>query len=67
MMAREVSYRTFPKLDLGGFHPASHHQNSPARLETLAKINALPCVAGRICSTGSRSTPDGDGTLLDIR
>jgi hypothetical protein len=36
----EVSYRTFPKLGISeAFHPASHHQNSPTRLETLQKIN----------------------------
>ena len=30
MMAREVSYRTFPKLGISeAFHPASHHQNNP--------------------------------------
>ena len=29
MMAREVSYRTFPMLGISeGFHPASHHQNN---------------------------------------
>ena len=40
MMAREVSYRTFPMLGISeGFHPASHHQNNPARLEKLTKIN----------------------------
>ena len=40
MMAREVSYRTFPMLGISeGFHPASHHQNNPERLENLTKIN----------------------------
>ena len=40
MMAREVSYRTFPKLGFTeSFHPASHHQNNPERLENLTKIN----------------------------
>src|SRR4029453_8350061 len=42
MMAREVSYRTFPKLGISeAFHPASHHQNNAGRLETLAKINTF--------------------------
>ena len=49
MMAREVSYRTFPKLGISeAFHPASHHQNNPARLETLTKINTFHVVAGRV-------------------
>jgi hypothetical protein len=66
MMAREVSYRTFPMLGIAeGFHPASHHQNDPARLENLTKINTyhvglLAHFLGRL-----KATPDGDGTLLD--
>src|ERR1041385_8446814 len=40
MMAREVSYRIFPMLGISeAFHPASHHQNNPERLENLTKIN----------------------------
>ena len=39
MMAREVSYRTFPMLGISeAFHPASHHQNNPERLEQLTRI-----------------------------
>ncbi len=66
MMAREVSYRTFPKLGISeGFHPASHHQNNPERLENLTKINTyhvnlVAYMLGRL-----KSTPDGDGNLLD--
>jgi hypothetical protein len=53
MMAREVSYRTFPKLGISeAFHPASHHQNSPARLETLPRSTPSTCRRSRICSTG---------------
>ena len=66
MMAREVSYRTFPKLGISeAFHPASHHQNSPARLETLAKINAFHVSQVAYLLDRLKSTPDGDGTLLD--
>jgi len=66
MMAREVSYRTFPKLGISeAFHPASHHQNSPARLETLAKINAFHVSQVAYLLDRLKSTPDGDGNLLD--
>jgi hypothetical protein len=66
MMAREVSYRTFPKLGISeAFHPASHHQNSPARLETLAKINTFHVSQMAYLLDRLKSTPDGDGTLLD--
>jgi hypothetical protein len=66
MMAREVSYRTFPKLGIAeAFHPASHHQNNPARLETLARINTFHVSQVAHLLDRLKATPDGDGTLLD--
>ncbi len=66
MMAREVSYRTFPMLGLSeAFHPASHHQNNPARLENLTKINTYHVSLLAHFLETLRSTPDGDGNLLD--
>lgn len=66
MMAREVSYRTFPKLGISeGFHPASHHQNSASRLENLTKINTYHVSLVAHLLEKLRSTPDGDGNLLD--
>jgi hypothetical protein len=66
MMAREVSYRTFPKIGISeAFHPASHHQNSPARLEALAKINTFHVSLVAHLLDRLKATPDGDGTLLD--
>ena len=66
MMAREVSYRTFPMLGISeGFHPASHHQNNPARLENLTKINTYHVGLLAHFLEKLKSTPDGDGNLLD--
>jgi hypothetical protein len=66
MMAREVSYRTFPMLGISeGFHPASHHQNNPERLENLTKINTYHVSLLADFLEKLRSTPDGDGNLLD--
>ena len=67
MMAREVSYRTFPMLGISeGFHPASHHQNDPARLENLTKINTYHVeLVAHFLERLQGSTPDGDGNLLD--
>ena len=66
MMAREVSYRTFPTLGISeAFHPASHHQNSPTRLETLQKINQHHVSLVTHFLDRLKATPDGDGTLLD--
>jgi hypothetical protein len=66
MMAREVSYRTFPMLGFSeSFHPASHHQNDPARLENLTKINTYHVGLMAYFLDKLRSTPDGAGNLLD--
>jgi hypothetical protein len=66
MMAREVSYRTFPKLGIAeAFHPASHHQNNPTRIETLQKINQHHVSLVASFLDRLKATPDGDGTLLD--
>lgn len=66
MMAREVSYRTFPKLGISeAFHPASHHQNNPARLEQLSRINAYHVALLSHLLERLKATPDGDGNLLD--
>jgi Protein of unknown function (DUF1552) len=66
MMAREVSYRTFPMLGISeGFHPASHHQNNPDRLENLTKINTYHVSLMAYFLGKLKATPDGDGNLLD--
>jgi hypothetical protein len=66
MMAREVSYRTFPMLGISeAFHPASHHQNNPERLAQLTRIQAFHVGLWSYWLDKLRSTPDGDGTLLD--
>ena len=66
MMAREVSYRTFPKLGISeSFHPASHHQNNPERLENLTKINTYHVSLVAYMLERLKSIKDGDGTLLD--
>ena len=66
MMAREVSYRTFPMLGISeAFHPASHHQNSPERLAQLTKIQTFHVDLWSYWLEKLRRTPDGDGNLLD--
>jgi len=66
MMAREVSYRTFPMLGISeAFHPASHHQNNPERLAQLTKIQTFHVGLWSYWLEKLRATPDGDGNLLD--
>ena len=47
------------------FHPASHHQNNPDRLENLTKINTYHVELLSYFLKRLKSTPDGDGNLLD--
>ena len=66
MMGREVSGRAYPEVGVpDSHHPVSHHQNRPEMIAKLAKINAfhMQMFAGFLEKL--RSTPDGDGSLLD--
>jgi hypothetical protein len=66
MMAREVSYRTFPSIGVPDpFHATSHHQNDPEKLEKLTKINTYHVGLIARFLEKLKSIPDGDGTLLD--
>lgn len=66
MMAKEVSMRTYNNIGVSdAFHPLSHHQNDPAKLDRLSKIQTYHTeVFARFIKKLS-TTPDGDGTLLD--
>jgi len=66
MMARELSGRTYPQIGVPDPHHAvSHHQNDPVTIAKHEKINTyhIQLLAGFIEKL--RSTPDGDGSLLD--
>ncbi len=66
MMGREVSGRAYPEIGVSdSHHPVSHHQNRPEMIAKLAKINTFHMqMFARFLET-LRSTPDGDGSLLD--
>jgi hypothetical protein len=66
MIAHEFSGRTYPEIGVpDAHHPISHHQNDPVRLAKLAKINAYHVTLFASFLNKLRSTPDGDGSLLD--
>jgi Protein of unknown function (DUF1552) len=66
MMAREVSYRTFPQIGVPDpFHATSHHQDNPVKLEKLTKINTYHVSLIAYFMDKLKAVPDGDGTLLD--
>ena len=66
MMAREVSQRTYPQIGITEpHHSISHHGNKPDKIAGHAKINAYHVTLLAKFLERLRSTPDGDGSLLD--
>ena len=66
MLSREVCGRAYPEIGVpDAHHGCSHHQNDPAKLEKLAKINTFHMQQFAYFLDKLQSTPDGDGTLLD--
>ena len=63
---REASGRTYPQVGVPDPHHAtSHHQNDPEKLEKLTKINTHHMSLFAYFLDKMKSTPDGDGSLLD--
>jgi hypothetical protein len=66
MVSREYSGRTYPEIGVpDAHHPTSHHEGDPEKLAKLAKINAYHASLFAYYLDKLRSTPDGDGSLLD--
>ena len=66
MTCHEFSGQTFPEAGVPDAHHAiSHHQGNPASLAKLAKIDAFKMSLFAYFIERLRSTPDGDGSLLD--
>ena len=66
MMAHEVSMRTYPNLGVSeAFHPLSHHQNDPPKLDKLAKVQTYHTQVFTKFVDKLAKTQDGDGSLLD--
>jgi hypothetical protein len=66
MLAKEVSMRTYPNLQITeAFHPLSHHGGDASKIERLVRIqNYHTQVFAKFIKKLS-ATQDGDGTLLD--
>ena len=66
MMGREITGRTYAEIGVAdAHHPISHHQRDPVKLEKLLKINQYHMTFFAEFLERLRSTPDGDGSLLD--
>ncbi|HEU5020710.1 MAG TPA: DUF1552 domain-containing protein [Bryobacteraceae bacterium] len=65
-LARETSTRTYPQIGVPDpHHPLSHHSNNPVKVAKLAKINQYHVSLFAYYLDKLKSTPDGDGNLLD--
>ena len=66
MVGREISGRTYPEIGIpDAHHPLSHHLDDPAKIATMSKINTYHVSLFAEFVDRLRSTPDGDGSLLD--
>jgi hypothetical protein len=66
MIGREFSGRTYPEIGVpDAHHPISHHQRDPVRMEKCAKVNHYHVSLFSEYVEKLRTTPDGDGSLLD--
>ncbi len=66
MMGRETSPRVYRELDISDqHHPLTHHQNDPAKIAKVLQINIYHAKTFSYFLDKLRSTPDGDGSLLD--
>jgi hypothetical protein len=66
MLGRELSQRTYPHIGVTEpHHSISHHGNRPQALEAHAKVNTYHLTLFAKFVERLRSTPDGDGSLLD--
>ncbi len=66
MMGHEMSGRAYPEVGFGdAHHPCTHHQGDPEKIEKTVKINTFHIKMLAYYLDKLRSTPDGDGSLLD--
>src|SRR4029453_5074732 len=65
-MSRDTSNRVFPESGcLTPWHSASHHGERPETIEDQGKINRYHLSLVAYFADRLKSTPDGDGNLLD--
>ena len=66
MLAHAGSNRAYPNIGIAdGHHSLTHHQNDPEKIEKVALIDAMFVRMFAYYLDKLKSTPDGDGTLLD--
>ncbi len=66
MLGREGSVRTYPEIGVPDpHHPLTHHRGHPDFIEKVTKINCFHVELFAKFIQKLKSTPEGEGTLLD--
>jgi hypothetical protein len=66
MLGKEQSARPYPQIGVPeAHHPLSHHNDVPALIARMSKINRYHTQLFSQYLAKLRATPDGDGSLLD--
>ena len=66
MMGQEASTRVYHEIGISdAYPPLTHHQNDPKKIAKVIQIDLLHTKVLAHFLEKLRSTPDGDGTLLD--
>jgi hypothetical protein len=66
MLDFEISPRPYPEIGVPeGHHPVSHHAGDPKKIEKWTKVSIYHVQLFSYFLEKMRSTPDGDGSLLD--
>ena len=66
MYGRELNSRRYPEIGISEpHHGFSHHGDNPEQIEKFAKLNTYQVELFGYFLEKLRSTPDGDGNLLD--
>jgi hypothetical protein len=66
MLGRDGSNRAYREIGISdGHHSISHHQSDPEKIDKLMKIDELHVSMFAYLLEKLKTTPDGDGTLLD--
>jgi len=66
MICREGSTRTYREIGVSdAHHPLTHHRDNPEWIEKVTKINCFHLEQFAYFLNKLKSTPEGDGTLLD--
>jgi len=66
LMAKELSGATYPKSTIrDAFHTLSHHPNLRENMDKFAVLNRYHVTIFTYLLNKLKTTPDGDGTLLD--